>query len=76
MSKIHGISGGGGGVIFYRIHSFSSPRTDLNFRHLSSCDTMEDFLYKGCNNVSTVVSTVTESKYKNDFCLIGFGHLG
>ena len=39
MSKIHLISGGGG-VILYRIRSFLSPRTDLNFRHLSSCDTI------------------------------------
>ena len=28
------------GVILYRVHLFLSPRTDLNFRHLSSCDTM------------------------------------
>ena len=34
--------GGGGGVILYRVGSFSSPRIDLNFRHLSSCYTMVD----------------------------------
>ena len=27
------------GVILCRVQSFSSPRIDLNFRHLSSCDT-------------------------------------
>ena len=37
MSKIYGISG----VILYRVQSFLSPRTDLNFRHLSSCDTIK-----------------------------------
>ena len=29
------------GVILYRIQSLSSPRIDLNFRHLSSCDTID-----------------------------------
>ena len=28
------------GVILYRIQSFLSPRIDLNFRHLLSCDTI------------------------------------
>ena len=28
------------GVIVYRVQSFLSPRIDLNFRHLSSCDTV------------------------------------
>ena len=26
------------GVILYRVQSFLSPQTNLNFRHLSSCD--------------------------------------
>ena len=30
----------GGGVILCRVQSFLSPRIDLNFRHLSSCDTI------------------------------------
>ena len=29
------------GVILSRVQSFLSPRTDSNFRHLSSCDTLE-----------------------------------
>ena len=29
------------GVILYRVQSFLSPRMNLNFRHLSSCDTIE-----------------------------------
>ena len=28
------------GVILCRVQSFLSPRIDLNFRHLSSCDTI------------------------------------
>ena len=28
------------GIILYRIQSFLSPRADLNFRHLFSCDTI------------------------------------
>ena len=28
------------GIILHREQSFLSPRTDLNFRHLSSCDTI------------------------------------
>ena len=28
------------GVTLYRIQSFLSPRKDMNFRHLSSCDTI------------------------------------
>ena len=32
------------GVILYRIQSFLSPRIDLNFRHLLSCDTTVDHI--------------------------------
>ena len=32
------------GVILYRIHSFLSPRIDLNFRHLLSCETIARLL--------------------------------
>ena len=32
------------GVILYRIQSILSPRIDLNFRHLLSCDTIVAFL--------------------------------
>ena len=32
--------GGGGGVILCGVQSFLSPRMGLNFRHLSSCDTI------------------------------------
>ena len=32
---------GGGGVILCRVQSFLSLRIDLNFRHLSSCDTID-----------------------------------
>ena len=28
------------GVILYSVQSFLSPRIDLNFRHLFSCDTI------------------------------------
>ena len=41
MSKIYGISGGGGGGLFCIEYSHFIPRMDLNFRHLSSCDTIE-----------------------------------
>ena len=35
--NFYGISG----VILYGAQSFLSPRIDFNFRHLSSCDTIE-----------------------------------
>ena len=43
------------GVILYRIQSFLSPRTDLNFRHLLSCDTIVSLYTKrGVENVNEV----------------------
>ena len=36
------------GVILCRVQSFLSPRMDLNFRHLSSCDTI---VYISCKYV-------------------------
>ena len=32
-------------VILYRMQSFLSPRIDLNFRHLLSCDTIEPYAW-------------------------------
>ena len=43
-------------VILYRVQLFLSPRTDLNFRHLSSCDTIDNTkvcsLLEGCFIIS------------------------
>ena len=48
MSKIYGISG----AILHRVQSFLSPWMDLNFKHLSSRDTVESNNMADFDNLS------------------------
>ena len=68
------------GVILYRIQSFLFPRTDLNFGHLLSCDTVG---YTVACNECIIISCALcngDSFYKTSLKLMIFkspgGHSG
>ena len=72
-------------VILYRVQSFLSPRTDLNFRHLFSCDTtVQKFIYfskaESCTNILNLFKTQQGECYKNGgvykrVCFSTFSHV-